>query len=211
MSVNLYDQAVTDKINSWLPKARNKSIKVLSPDEPARLFSIEADEKNDEPLSLPLVAISRDNTIEILQKTMTPMSFDGLMLAATTKKTLQLDGIPININYQLDIYTRFADEALALVREFMFKLINNPQITIELPYNNQHFKHISSLVMEEQIEDTSAISERLFPGQFSRWTLRFRVDGAYMFNLPYVDNVQMELGPIEIKNYNQEIYEKEQN
>lgn len=211
MSVNLYDQAVTDKINSWLPKARNKSIKVLSPDETARLFSIEADEKNDEPLSLPLVSISRDNTIEILQKTMTPMSFDGLMLDATTKKTLQLDGIPININYQLDIYTRFADEALALVREFMFKLINNPQITIELPYNNQHFKHISSLVMEEQIEDTSAISERLFPGQFSRWTLRFRVDGAYMFNLPYVDNVHMELGPVEIKNYNQEIYEKEQN
>lgn len=211
MSVNLYDQAVTDKINSWLPKARNKSIKVLSPDETARLFSIEADEKNDEPLSLPLVAISRDNTIEILQKTMTPMSFDGLMLDATTKKTLQLDGIPININYQLDIYTRFADEALALVREFMFKLINNPQITIELPYNNQHFKHVSSLIMEEQIEDTSAISERLFPGQFSRWTLRFRVDGAYMFNLPYVDNVQMELGPVEIKNYNQEIYEREQN
>lgn len=211
MSVNLYDQAVTDKINSWLPKARNKSIKVLSPEETARLFSIEADEKNDEPLSLPLVAISRDNTIEILQKTMTPMSFDGLMLDATTKKTLQLDGIPININYQLDIYTRFADEALALVREFMFKLINNPQINIELPYNNQHFKHVSSLIMEEQIEDTSAISERLFPGQFSRWTLRFRVDGAYMFNLPYVDNVQMELGPIEIKNYNQEIYEKEQN
>ena len=211
MSVNLYDQAVTDKINSWLPKARNKSIKVLSPDETARLFSIEADEKNDEPLSLPLVSISRDNTIEILQKTMTPMSFDGLMLDATTKKTLQLDGIPININYQLDIYTRFADEALYLVREFMFKLINNPQIIIELPYNNQHFKHISSLVMEEQIEDTSAISERLFPGQFSRWTLRFRVDGAYMFNLPYVDNVHMELGPVEIKNYNQEIYEKEQN
>lgn len=211
MSVNLYDQAVTDKINSWLPKARNKSIKVLSPDETARLFSIEADEKNDEPLSLPLVSISRDNTIEILQKTMTPMSFDGLMLDATTKKTLQLDGIPININYQLDIYARFADEALYLVREFMFKLINNPQIVIELPYNNQHFKHISSLVMEEQIEDTSAISERLFPGQFSRWTLRFRVDGAYMFNLPYVDNVHMELGPIEIKNYNQEIYEKEQN
>lgn len=211
MSVNLYDQAVTDKINSWLPKARNKSIKVLSPEETARLFSIEADEKNDEPLSLPLVAISRDNTIEILQKTMTPMSFDGLMLDATTKKTLQLDGIPININYQLDIYTRFADEALALVREFMFKLINNPQINIELPYNNQHFKHVSSLIMEEQIEDTSAISERLFPGQFSRWTLRFRVDGAYMFNLPYVDNVHMELGPIEIKNYNQEIYEKEQN
>ena len=211
MSVNLYDKAVTDKINSWLPKARNKSIKVLSPEETARLFSIEADEKNDEPLSLPLVAISRDNTIEILQKTMTPMSFDGLMLDATTKKTLQLDGIPININYQLDIYTRFADEALALVREFMFKLINNPQITIELPYNNQHFKHVSSLIMEEQIEDTSAISERLFPGQFSRWTLRFRVDGAYMFNLPYVDNVQMELGPVEIKNYKQEIYEKEQN
>ena len=47
MAVRYYDDAVANKINSWLPKDRNRQIQVLKPDETKRLFSIEADEKND--------------------------------------------------------------------------------------------------------------------------------------------------------------------
>lgn len=192
MAIRFYDEAVAEKINSWLPKSKNKKIQVLSPDETERLFQIEADEKNDKPLSLPLIAISRDKTIPLLQKTMSPMSFDGLMLDSDGKQTLQLNGIPIGLSYQLDIYTRRFDEGDELLREFVFKLINNPQIVIELPYNNQKFKHVASIIMQENIEDTSAISERLFPGQFTRWTLRFDIHGAYLFSLPFVDNVSID-------------------
>ena len=74
----LYDEAVANKINSWLPKSGNRKIQVLKPDEVDRLYQIEADERNDKPLQLPLIAISRNTTIDILQKTMVPMSFDGL-------------------------------------------------------------------------------------------------------------------------------------
>ena len=192
MAIRFYDEAVAEKINSWLPKSKNKKIQVLSPDETERLFQIEADEKNDKPLSLPLIAISRDKTIPLLQKTMSPMSFDGLMLDSDGKQTLQLNGIPIGLSYQLDIYTRRFDEGDELLREFVFKLINNPQIVIELPYNNQKFKHVASIIMQENIEDTSAISERLFPSQFTRWTLRFDIHGAYLFSLPFVDNVSID-------------------
>lgn len=199
MAVRYYDDAVANKINSWLPKDKNRKIQVLKPDETKRLFSIEADEKNDKPLALPLIALSRSNTVSLKQKTMTPMSFDGLMLDSDSKHTLQLNGIPIYLSYQLDIYTRRYDEGDELLREFVFKLINNPQIVIELPYNNQKFKHVATIEMQTDIEDTSDISERLFPGQFTRWTLRFDIDGAYLFSLPYVDNVSIDGYGLEVR------------
>ena len=199
MAVRYYDDAVANKINSWLPKDRNRQIQVLKPDETKRLFSIEADEKNDKPLTLPLIALSRSNTVSLKQKTMTPMSFDGLMLDSDGKHTLQLNGIPIYLSYQLDIYTRRYDEGDELLREFVFKLVNNPQIVIELPYNNQKFKHVATIEMQTDIEDTSDISERLFPGQFTRWTLRFDIDGAYLFSLPYVDNVSIDGYGLEVR------------
>ena len=199
MAVRYYDDAVANKINSWLPKDRNRQIQVLKPDETKRLFSIEADEKNDKPLTLPLIALSRSNTVSLKQKTMTPMSFDGLMLDSDGKHTLQLNGIPIYLSYQLDIYTRRYDEGDELLREFVFKLVNNPQIVIELPYNNQKFKHVATIEMQTDIEDTSDISERLFPGQFTRWTLRFDIDGAYLFSLPYVDNVSIDGYELEVR------------
>ena len=199
MAVRYYDDAVANKINSWLPKDKNRKIQVLKPDETKRLFSIEADEKNDKPLTLPLIALSRSNTVSLKQKTMTPMSFDGLMLDSDSKHTLQLNGIPIYLSYQLDIYTRRYDEGDELLREFVFKLVNNPQIVIELPYNNQKFKHVATIEMQTDIEDTSDISERLFPGQFTRWTLRFDIDGAYLFSLPYVDNVSIDGYELEVR------------
>ena len=199
MAVRYYDDAVANKINSWLPKDRNRQIQVLKPDETKRLFSIEADEKNDKPLTLPLIALSRSNTVSLKQKTMTPISFDGLMLDSDGKHTLQLNGIPIYLSYQLDIYTRRYDEGDELLREFVFKLVNNPQIVIELPYNNQKFKHVATIEMQTDIEDTSDIAERLFPGQFTRWTLRFDIDGAYLFSLPYVDNVHMDESGLEVR------------
>lgn len=208
MAIRLYDEAVADKINSWLPKSKNRKIQVLKPDETRKLFLIEADEKNDKPLVLPLIALSRDTTVGIKQPTMVPMSFDGLMLESDGRHTLQLNAIPISLSYQLDIYTRHFDEGDDLLREFVFKLINNPQLVIELPYNGQHLKHISTIHMQESAEDTSDVSERLFSGQFTRWTLRFDIDGAYLFSLPYVDNVQIELGDIEVKNKTAE-FEKE--
>ena len=62
--------------------------------------------------------------------------------------------------------------------------------------------------MNEDIEDTSDISERLFPGQFTRWTLRFDIVGAYLFSLPYVENVSISDYDLEVRQ-NSNKYEKE--
>ena len=38
------------------------------------------------------------------------MTFDGMMFEGNEGKTAQLDAIPIDISYQLDIYTRYFKE-----------------------------------------------------------------------------------------------------
>lgn len=194
MAIRFYDEAIANKINSWLPKSKNRKIQVLKPDEVKRLFSIEADERNDKPIQLPLIAISRETQIDVIHPTKRAMSFDGMMLESDGRHTIQLDAVPISLTYQIDMYTRHFDEGDELLREMIFKIINNPQLVIELPYNNQHLKQVCAMKLQGSVEDTSAISERLFSGQFTRWTMRVDIDGAYLYSIPYVDNVKVEYG-----------------
>lgn len=192
MAIRFYDEAIANKINSWLPKSKNRKIQVLKPEEVKRLFSIEADERNDKPIQLPLIAISRETQIDVLHPTKRAMSFDGMMLESDGRHTIQLDAVPISLTYQIDMYTRHFDEGDELLREMIFKIINNPQLVIELPYNNQNLKQVCAMKLQGSVEDTSAISERLFSGQFTRWTMRVDIDGAYLYSIPYVDNVKVE-------------------
>lgn len=211
MAIRYYDEALANKINSWLPKSKNRKIQVLKPDEVRRLFMIEADERDDKPIQLPLIAISRETQIDVMHPTKRAMSFDGIMLKSDSKHTLQLDAIPISLTYQIDIYTRHFDEGDELLRELIFKIINNSQLTVNLPYNNQNLIQVCSMKMQGQVEDTSAISERLFNGQFTRWTLRLDIDGAYLYSIPYVDNVHVNYG-LEINRNNSSYikYDKEE-
>lgn len=192
MAIRYYDEALANKINSWLPKSKNRKIQVLKPDEVKRLFVVEADERNDKPIQLPLIAISRETQIDVMHPTKRAMSFDGMMLKSDGKHTLQLDAIPISLTYQVDIYTRHFDEGDELLRELIFKIINNPQLTVTLPYNNQNLIQVCAMKMQGRVEDTSSISERLFSGQFTRWTMRIDIDGAYLYSIPYVDNVKVD-------------------
>lgn len=211
MAIRYYDEALANKINSWLPKSKNRKIQVLKPDEVRRLFMIEADERDDKPIQLPLIAISRETQIDVMHPTKRAMSFDGIMLKSDSKHTLQLDAVPISLTYQIDIYTRHFDEGDELLRELIFKIINNSQLTVNLPYNNQNLIQVCSMKMQGQVEDTSAISERLFSGQFTRWTLRLDIDGAYLYSIPYVDNVHVNYG-LEINRNNSSYikYDKEE-
>lgn len=194
MAIRFYDEALAKKINSWLPKSNKRKIQVLKPDEVKRLFSIEADERNDKPIQLPLIAISRDTQIDVLHPTKRAMSFDGMMFESDCDHTIQLDAIPINMTYQIDMYTKHFDEGDELLREMIFKIINNPQLEVELPYNNQKIIQKCAIKLQGQVEDTSSISENLFAGQFTRWSLRLNIDGAYLYSIPYVDNVHVNFG-----------------
>lgn len=186
MAVKYYDEALADKIKGWLPDNFKKHI--LKPDEVSRLFRIRDDESKDEPLSLPIVALSRDTTIELLETTKSPLSFNGKKIGGNDDKTIQLNGIPISIFYQIDIYTKHYAEADAIIRELIFKFKNNPKMIITLPYNGANVEHVCYTRLLSTITDNSDIPQRQIEGQFTRWTIQLRIEDAYLFSIPIRDN-----------------------
>jgi hypothetical protein len=123
-----------------------------------------------------MIALSRDNDIEILSSIKQSKSFDGLKvgfkLADETAKipsaTVMLNAIPISVNYQLDIYTKTYEEGDEYLRQFLFKLINNPVLYIQIPYNNSKIQHIANIRVLSTVSDTSDIPNHIFSGQFTR-------------------------------------------
>ncbi len=188
MSIQYYDEAVYNKINGWV---KDKNLMILKPEETTRLFQNIADKNEDRPITLPLIAISRESEITINNANKQPLTFDGMMLQANRNNTLQLDAIPITLRYQLDIYTRRLIESSEYIRNFVFNLLNYPRIEIEIPYNNLKMKHYSNIRLDTSIVDNSGIKEKLFPDEFTRFTISFYIDDAYLFNAPIRENVEM--------------------
>ena len=184
MAINYYDEAVTQKIKGWL--ADSSKLRVLSPDESTRLIQLQAEDSTDEPLTLPLIAISRNKDIEIDSTIKQNRSFDGLIIGRDTvgKMSVHLNVIPVKTTYQIDIYTKKRIEADEYVRQYLFKLINNPQIIIEIPYNGYIVKHTANLRVLSTVSDTSDISTHVFPGQFYKWTIQLELQDGFLFSLP---------------------------
>ena len=195
MAIRYYDEALVNLIKQWAGKSE---IEVLGPNETNRLFQMKAQQNNDKPLNLPLIALSRDPNIEILSTQKKTLTYDGAHLAMDNKTSIVVNVIPIKINYQLDIYTRKFDEADEYVRNFLFNFINYPTISILIPYNNANIKHHSNVLLESQVSDNSDIPERLISGQFTRMTIRLTIDDAYLFSVPYMDNWRVKAGNVEI-------------
>ena len=188
MAISYYDDAITQKIKSWL--ADTSKLRVLSPDESTRLIQLNAEDSNDAPLQLPIIAISRNKDIEIESTIKQNKSFDGLIIGkdATNATTVHMNVIPIKTTYQLDIYTKKRIEVDEYIRQYLFKLINNPQIIIEIPYNNYIVKHTANLRVLNTVSDTSDIPTHVFSGQFYRWTIQLELQDGFLFSIPQKQN-----------------------
>ena len=187
MAISYYDEAITQKIKGWL--ADSSKLRVLSPDESNRLIQLQAEDSNDDPLKLPLIAISRNKDIEIESAIKQNKSFDGLIIGkSAVGTTVHLNVIPVKTTYQIDIYTKKRIEADEYVRQYLFKLINNPQIIIEIPYSNYIVKHTANLRVLNTISDTSDIPNHIFPGQFYKWTIQLELHDGFLFSIPQKQN-----------------------
>jgi len=184
MAISYYDEAVTQKIKNWL--ADSSKLRVLSPDESNRLIQLAAEDSGDKPLKLPLIAISRNKDIEIESAIKQNKSFDGFVLHKDQKtaEVIHMNVIPIKTTYQLDIYTKTRLEADEYVRQYLFKLINNPQIIIEIPYNGLSVRHTANLRVLNTVSDTSDIPTHVFSGQFYKWTIQLELQDGFLFSIP---------------------------
>lgn len=189
MSMKLYDNAFTEKIKKW---TNDPNLTITSPDETRRVFQYRADIQNDKPIQLPLIAISRGKTIDVQNTSKKPTTFDSLTLEANDKKIITLQQIPIGLTYQIDIFTRYFEEADEYVRNFIFNIINYPKLQVIIPYNNINYPHTSNIRMINEVQDNSDIPERLIAGQFTRFTIGITVDDAYIWSVPIRDNLTLE-------------------
>lgn len=189
MACRYYDDILVAKIQRWIPEAAN--LRVLGPSQTKRLFELSADDNKDAPLKLPLIALSRNKDVELLSNVKSSKTYDGIKLHSTEESTAQLNVIPIKLLYDLTIYTKTEEEADEYVRNFLFKLINNPVIRVKIPYNNTEFEHIANIRVLSNVSDTSDIAERIFPGQFSCWTIQLEIQDAFLFSIPYRRNWRM--------------------
>ena len=189
MALRYYDEAVKNKIANWV---KDPNMLITSPNETRRLFEYTLDRNNDKPISLPLIALRRNPDVRILNPNKRALTFDGATTEANELKVSILNAIPIALTYQLDIYTRYYEECDDYVRNFIFNFINYPNLHITIPYNGSEIDHDSTITLLEDFSDNSDIPERLIPGQFTRFTLNFTVDDAYLFSIPVRDTVKLE-------------------
>jgi hypothetical protein len=204
MAISYYDDAIIKKLKNWIPDT-NK-LRVLGPDETKRLFEVKADDSNDAPVQLPFITLTRNRDLEIGSSIKQLKSFDGLRILSPNEqqklipeKTATFNAIPVKTTYQLNIYAKYKYEVEEYVRNFLFKLINNPQITAEIPYNNLGMKHNAYLRILDSVSDTSDIGQHLFPGQFYRWTIQLELQDGFLFNLPYRTNWCMMPGEVDLE------------
>ena len=207
MAIRYYDDLLITKLQRWIPEA--STLRVLHPDESKKLFELTADDSNDQALKLPLISLARKDELELLTTIKQPKSYDGLRilpqeqqidftrlkgkdyekaLASIPDSTPIFNVIPIRPEYQLDIYAKTAEECEEYVRSFLFKLINNPYMRIEIPYNDLKIEHSCYIRLLNHVANTSAITERIFSGQFTRWTIQFELHDAFLFSIPYRKN-----------------------
>ena len=190
MSAYFYDEAILEKFKKW---TANTQTSLLGPEDTRRLFEVVSDKSNDSQIKLPLICIRRLGGYEILHKTKRPITYDGKMLQASIEKSISLNAIPIGLRYQVDVFTRYFKEADEYMRNIIFNLINFPMIKIEIPYENIDIEHNSSIRIVTDVEDSSAISERLSLGQFTRLSVGITIDDAYLFDARVRDNYLMDV------------------
>ena len=198
MAIRYYDDAISEKMKKWIPDGSN--LRVLKPDESKRLFELKADDSGDAPIKLPFIALSRDKDFELLSNVKNNKSFDGIRIERDIDQSMLMNVIPIKVEYQLDIYTKTYEEGDEYVRNFLFKLINNPALSIDIPYNDSWLHHRAYLRVLSTVSDTSDIQEHLFAGQFTRWSIKLELQDAFLFSIPYKNNWKFIDADIEVSN-----------
>lgn len=201
MAISYYDDAIIEKLKKWIPDT-NK-LRVLGPDDTKQLFEVKADDSNDAPIQFPFITLTRNKDLEIGSSIKQMKSFDGLRIATPNERNLKVpektavfNVIPVKTTYQLNIYTKYKHECEEYLRNFLFKLINNPQIVVDIPYNSMNMRHTANLRVLDTVSDTSDISQHLFPGQFHRWTIQLELQDGFLFNLPYRSNWSLISGDL---------------
>lgn len=189
MSLYFYDTALIEKLRYWTQKTE---IQIYGPDETRRLFEVITDKSSDQKIELPILCLRRSGAFDILNINKKPLTYDGAITSKQSSTSTQFDAIPIQINYQLDVYAKYLQEADQYIRNLIFNIINYPTMKIQIPYDlSSYLTHYANIRVASNVEDNSAIPERMVPGLFTRLTLQLNIDDAYLWDIRTKGDVEI--------------------
>jgi len=187
--VSLYDKSFVQLIKSW---TENTDIHVYGKDETQALFSLIADKNNDKEIQLPIITIRRPGGYDLRTVHSAPPTRDGYKVFVDDNVGVTANAIPIKIVYQIDVYTRYFEEADAYCRDLIFNIVNHPISYVTIPYNNLDLKHNYKMTLGAQITDNSDVVEGIIAGMFTRMTLEVEIEDAYLWSVPVRQNITMD-------------------
>lgn len=207
MSVCFYDRALTEKFKKW---TEGTDLSITSPEETRQLFATILDKTDDSPIKLPLLCLRRalGYTVNTFGKKF--MTYGGFRRDIDKYGATYVNAIPVTLNYQVDVYTRYYEEAEDYMRNLIFNIVNYPRFEVEVPYKNIDFQHTVNIIPGQEVIDNSNISERLITGQFTRLSYRFDIDEAYLWDVRDRHNLSLDDRDLHIitKKNNEDIVEK---
>lgn len=194
MSSYMYDQALINKFKRW---TENTKVTLVGPDESRRLFQVISDKTDDNSIKFPIVSLTRSLGYELDIYGKKPLSFDGMLKEANLSRGKFINAIPIVLNYQLDVYTRYYQEADEYMRNFIFNIINYPKLNILIKYYDSNIDHVANILPGQSVVDNSSnTSERLASDQFTRLSYQFSIPDAYLWDIKIKDNKEIAQGDL---------------
>lgn len=200
----LYSNAILEKLREL---TANSETPILITDLGDNLFrrSILGSNSSTEEVKLPLIGLSRtgwrlsrDKNYSMLKSGVSRDLFedsDDQEYSIETFKEVRdnkpaiVQAIPIEIDYQLDIVTNTLIENDMIVREFFFYFLQNPTLVVKVPYQLD-FNHTVNFIIGDEVEDNSDIENQERNGFYTRQTLTFSTEGAYLWKSDYRDMIE---------------------
>ena len=106
--------------------------------------------------------------------------------------SVSLNVIPIEINYNIDVYTRYQKENDLYIRNLIFNIINYPTFQIIVKYNGINVEHVGNIrISDNNIRADQRFSLKLFSDQICRQTISINIDDAYLWDTRLRQNVSI--------------------
>lgn len=199
VGVYAYDMALVEDLRvrfnytkDGKPKTNNK-IQITNAED---VFRIIGDIENDN-IEFPIISLVRTGW-RLLDFSQEFQNNTGALIghledpSGTRIRQVRLQALPIQINYQLDIWTQNRIDNDIIAREFIWFYKLNPQLLVKIPHG-LNITHPFNIGIEPEIVDNSDIGEHNSRGRYYRQTLGLYTDGdAYLWkssvtNIPTIE------------------------
>ena len=171
--VYLYDTAIIEDMRSILDDER---IYICPSD---RVFSVIA-RLNEDDVKMPMISVARTG-ISLLDSQHTMRFTGGISDISENEESIsRIQVIPIQINYQFDVWTKHREENDNIIRELIFYYMTHPTLEVKVPYGT-NLKHTFNIFYDKTIEDNSDISDQVNHGEYFRQTLSVYTPDAYLW------------------------------